>query len=114
MAGVADLGTRGDSGAARSSWRSMPTVRRTSGGSCGSPTPPTGRSRSGRILHLPDVNPGLEFDRAAAAGCRLDIPAGTCIRFEPGASRTAGIVALKGRKVVPGIQLRPEPVEGPA
>ena len=60
----------------------------------------------GSHLHLPDVNPGLEFDRAAAAGCRLDIPAGTCIRFEPGASRTAGIVALKGRRSVPGIQIR--------
>jgi urease subunit beta len=60
----------------------------------------------GSHLHLPDVNPGLEFDRAAAAGFRLDIPAGTSIRFEPGASRTAGIVALKGRKSVPGIQIR--------
>jgi urease beta subunit len=66
----------------------------------------------GSHIHLPDVNPGLEFDRAAAAGFRLDIPAGTSIRFEPGASRTAGVVALKGRKVVPGISLRPEPVEG--
>jgi urease subunit beta len=60
----------------------------------------------GSHIHLPDVNSGLEFDRAAAAGFRLDIPAGTCIRFEPGVSRTAGIVALKGRKVVPGIQIR--------
>src|SRR3954470_3489426 len=53
----------------------------------------------GSHIHLPDVNLGLDFDRAAAAGFRLDIPAGTCIRFEPGASRTAGVVALKGRKV---------------
>ncbi len=60
----------------------------------------------GSHVHLPDVNPGLEFDRAAAAGFRLDIPAGTCIRFEPGASRTAGIVALKGRRSVPGIRIR--------
>ena len=60
----------------------------------------------GSHIHLPDVNPGLDFDRAAAAGFRLDIPAGTCIRFEPGASRTAGIVALKGRRIVPGIQIR--------
>ena len=67
----------------------------------------------GSHLHLPDVNPGLEFDRAAAAGFRLDIPAGTCIRFEPGASRTAGIVALRGRRSVPGIQLRPERGQGP-
>ena len=61
----------------------------------------------GSHIHLPDVNPGLEFDRAAAQGFRLDIPAGTCLRFEPGASRTAGIVALRGRRSVPGIVLRP-------
>jgi urease subunit beta len=60
----------------------------------------------GSHLHLPDANPGLEFDRSAAQGFRLDIPAGTSIRFEPGASRTAGIVALKGRRLVPGIQIR--------
>ena len=60
----------------------------------------------GSHLHLPDANPGLEFDRSAAQGFRLDIPAGTSIRFEPGASRTAGIVALKGRRSVPGIQIR--------
>ena len=60
----------------------------------------------GSHLHLPDANPGLEFDRAAAQGFRLDIPSGTSIRFEPGASRTAGIVALKGHRSVPGIQIR--------
>jgi urease subunit beta len=60
----------------------------------------------GSHLHLPDVNPALEFDRSAAQGFRLDIPAGTSIRFEPGASRTAGIVSLRGRRSVPGIQIR--------
>ena len=60
----------------------------------------------GSHIHLPQVNPGLQFDRAAAEGFRLDIPAGTSIRFEPGVSRTAGIVALKGRKFVPGISIR--------
>jgi urease beta subunit len=60
----------------------------------------------GSHLHLPDANPGLEFDRAAAQGFRLDIPAGTSIRFEPGASRTAGIVALRGQRSVPGIRIR--------
>jgi urease subunit beta len=60
----------------------------------------------GSHLHLPDANSGLEFDRSAAQGFRLDIPAGTSIRFEPGASRTVGIVALKGRRLVPGIQIR--------
>jgi urease subunit beta len=60
----------------------------------------------GSHIHLPDVNRGLEFDREAAAGFRLDIAAGTCVRFEPGASRRVGIVSLKGRRSVPGLQLR--------
>ncbi len=60
----------------------------------------------GSHIHLADVNPGLAFDRAAAHGFRLDIAAGTCVRFEPGASRTVGMVALKGRRLVPGIQIR--------
>ena len=59
----------------------------------------------GSHLHLPDANPGLELDRAAAAGFRLDIAAGTSVRFEPGASRTVRIVALRGRRSVPGLQL---------
>ena len=63
----------------------------------------------GSHIHLPDVNPGLQFDRAAAQGSRLDIAAGTCVRFEPGASRTVGIVALRGRRSVPGIQIRTGP-----
>ena len=60
----------------------------------------------GSHIHLPDVNPGLEFDRAAAQGFRLDIASGTSVRFEPGVSRTVGIVALQGLRRVPGIQLR--------
>ena len=60
----------------------------------------------GSHIHLPDVNAGLSFDRDAAAGCRLDIAAGTSVRFEPGASRTVGIVALQGRKLVPGLQIK--------
>jgi urease subunit beta len=60
----------------------------------------------GSHFHLPDVNAGLDFDRAAAQGFRLDIAAGTSVRFEPGASRTVGIVALKGRRSVPGLQIR--------
>lgn len=61
----------------------------------------------GSHVHLPDVNPGLHFDRDAAHGHRLDIAAGTSVRFEPGASRTVGIVALRGRRVVPGLQIKP-------
>jgi len=60
----------------------------------------------GSHVHLPDVNSGLSFDRAAADGFRLDIAAGTSVRFEPGASRTVAVVALRGRRSVPGLQLR--------
>ena len=63
----------------------------------------------GSHVHLPDVNPGLDFDREAASGFRLDIAAGTSVRFEPGASRTVGVVALRGRRSVPGLQIRSEP-----
>jgi len=58
----------------------------------------------GSHLHLPDANAALEFDRAAAAGFRLDIPSGTSQRFEPGASREVAAVALRGERRVPGIQ----------
>ena len=60
----------------------------------------------GSHLHLPDVNAGLDFDRRAAAGYRLDIAAGTSVRFEPGASRTVAVVTLRGTRTVPGLQLR--------
>jgi urease subunit gamma/beta len=60
----------------------------------------------GSHLHLADANPALEFDREAATGFRLDIPSGTSRRFEPGASREVPIVALRGRRLVPGIQVR--------
>jgi urease beta subunit len=60
----------------------------------------------GSHFQLVDANSALEFDRDSAVGFRLDIPAGTSVRFEPGASRTVGIVALRGRKVVHGLQLR--------
>lgn len=60
----------------------------------------------GSHLHLPDANAALDFDRAAARGFRLDIAAGTSRRFEPGASREVAIVALRGLRLVPGIQVR--------
>ncbi|WP_375423174.1 urease subunit beta [uncultured Friedmanniella sp.] len=60
----------------------------------------------GSHIHLPEVNAGLEFNRAAAAGFRLDIAAGTSVRFEPGVSRTVGVVALRGARSVPGIQVK--------
>jgi len=60
----------------------------------------------GSHIHLPDVNAALAFDREVAAGFRLDIPSGTSRRFEPGASRGVEAVALRGRREVPGIQVR--------
>ena len=60
----------------------------------------------GSHIHLPLVNAALSFDREAAEGFRLDVPSGTSQRFEPGASRTVEIVALRGSRVVPGIQVR--------
>ena len=60
----------------------------------------------GSHYHLPAANPALAMDREAAWGHRLDIPAGTSVRFEPGLSRTVALVPLGGARVVPG--LRPE------
>jgi urease subunit beta len=62
----------------------------------------------GSHLHLPDANAALEFDRTAAHGFRLDIPSGTSRRFEPGASRLVAAVALRGNRIVPGLQLKTE------
>jgi urease subunit beta len=67
----------------------------------------------GSHYHFAAANPALSFDRQAARGCRLDIPAGTSVRFEPGMSRQVTLVALAGSRVVPG--LRPEwsgPLDG--
>ena len=60
----------------------------------------------GSHIHLAEVNAALAFDREAAEGFRLDIPSGTSRRFEPGASREVDLVALRGRRVVPGIQVK--------
>ena len=56
----------------------------------------------GSHVHLPQSNAALQFDRAAAHGHRLDIPAGTAVRFEPGQSRTVQLVALAGARIVYG------------
>ncbi len=60
----------------------------------------------GSHFHFADVNPALRFDRPAADGFRLDLPAGTSMRFEPGLSREVVLVALAGRRAVPGLQVR--------
>ncbi len=66
----------------------------------------------GSHFHFGAVNSALEFDRPGATGFRLDIPAGTSLRFEPGLAREVGLVALGGARRVPGLQLPrrvPEP-----
>ncbi|SFS56180.1 urease subunit beta [Saccharopolyspora flava] len=60
----------------------------------------------GSHYHFAAVNPGLEFDRAAAWGHRLDVPSGTAVRFEPGVEREIDLVPITGARLVPG--LRPE------
>ncbi|GAA1236685.1 urease subunit beta [Prauserella halophila] len=52
------------------------------------------------------ANSGLEFDRTAAEGKRLDVPAGTAVRFEPGVDREVDLVPLAGTRTVPGLQRR--------
>lgn len=56
----------------------------------------------GSHYHFAETNPGLAFDRAAARGMRLDIPAGTAVRFEPGQSREVRLVPLTGARRVYG------------
>jgi len=56
----------------------------------------------GSHFHFFEVNAGLEFDRAAARGKRLDIPAGTAVRFEPGQRREVRLVPYGGARVVYG------------
>ena len=57
----------------------------------------------GSHFHFAQANRALEFDRAAAHGHRLDIAAGTAVRFEPGIRRTVPLVPLAGARVVPGL-----------
>ena len=56
----------------------------------------------GSHYHFSETNAGLSFDRAAARGMRLDIPAGTAVRFEPGQSRTVQLVPFGGARRVFG------------
>lgn len=58
----------------------------------------------GSHFHFAEVNAGLEFDRDAAWGQRLAVPAGTSVRFEPGISREVALVPLGGRRIVPGLR----------
>jgi urease subunit beta len=58
----------------------------------------------GSHYHFYEVNSALTFEREAARGFRLDIPAGTAVRFEPGQSRSVQLVALAGKRRVFGFQ----------
>jgi urease subunit beta len=58
----------------------------------------------GSHYHFAEANPGLEFDRAAARGRRLNVAAGTAVRFEPGIPVEVELVELAGRRVVPGLR----------
>jgi urease subunit beta len=61
----------------------------------------------GSHFHFADVNGALGFDRGAARGFRLDVPAGAGVRFEPGLAVDVTLVELGGERIVPGLQPRP-------
>ena len=58
----------------------------------------------GSHYHFFETNPALKFERAKARGYRLDIPAGTATRFEPGQSRTVRLVAIAGKRQAIGFR----------
>lgn len=58
----------------------------------------------GSHYHFFETNPALTFDRAKARGMRLDIPAGTAVRFEPGQTRTVNLVSFAGKREVYGFR----------
>ena len=58
----------------------------------------------GSHYHFHEANPALDFDRDTARGFRLDIPAGSAMRFEPGQSRTVQLVAYAGNRRVVGFR----------
>ena len=57
----------------------------------------------GSHFHFYEVNTALEFDRKTALGFRLDIPAGTAVRFEPGDTREVNLVAFAGKREMYGL-----------
>ena len=58
----------------------------------------------GSHYHFAETNPALRFDRRKARGCRLDIPAGTAVRFEPGQTREVRLIPIAGRREVYGFR----------
>ena len=58
----------------------------------------------GSHYHFAETNPALEFDRTRARGFRLNIPAGTAVRFEPGSGRTVELVIIAGKRSIYGFR----------
>ncbi|GAA1371966.1 urease subunit beta [Streptomyces beijiangensis] len=58
----------------------------------------------GSHYHFAEANPGLAFDRAAARGQRLNIAAGTAVRFEPGIPVDVELVPFTGARIIPGLR----------
>ena len=58
----------------------------------------------GSHYHFAETNPALAFDRASARGQRLDIAAGTAVRFEPGQTREVSLVPYRGKRIVQGFR----------
>jgi len=58
----------------------------------------------GSHYHFAETNPALQFDRTAARGMRLSIPAGTAVRFEPGQSREVRLIPYAGQRIVQGFR----------
>ncbi|GAA0574969.1 urease subunit beta [Paractinoplanes ferrugineus] len=58
----------------------------------------------GSHFHFAESNAALDFDRKAAWGYRLAVPAGTSVRFEPGLPRDVELVMLRGARIVPGLR----------
>ena len=56
----------------------------------------------GSHYHFAETNPALAFDRQASRGCRLDIAAGTAVRFEPGQSREVSVIPYEGARLIYG------------
>jgi urease subunit beta len=62
------------------------------------------RIQVGSHYHFLETNPALKFDRKKARGMRLDIAAGTAVRFEPGQTREVTLVALSGKRTIYGFR----------
>jgi urease subunit beta len=66
----------------------------------------------GSHFHFAQANAALRFDRDAVWGYRLNVPAGTAVRFEPGVEREVSLVPLAGRRSVPGLQIGGRRLDG--